>query len=96
MSKLYLYAIFHANLNFSCVPEEFYPQVLRNCYWPLLRMIEDQDAPLGLELNAETPEEIAVSIMAEIIARRNSGTGDAMKWMGSLDAADEASLAKKE
>jgi xanthine dehydrogenase accessory factor len=32
-----------------------------------------------LELNAETPEEIAVSIMAEIIMRRNGGTGESMK-----------------
>ncbi len=36
-------------------------------------------APIGLELNAETPEEIAVSIMAEIVMLRNSGTGHSMK-----------------
>ncbi len=36
-------------------------------------------SPLGLELNAETPEEIAVSIMAEIIMIRNKGTGQSMK-----------------
>lgn len=35
-------------------------------------------SPLGLELNAETPEEIAVSIMAEIIMIRNGGTGSPM------------------
>jgi xanthine dehydrogenase accessory factor len=35
-------------------------------------------SPIGLELNAETPEEIAVSIMAEIIMLRNGGTGRAM------------------
>jgi xanthine dehydrogenase accessory factor len=35
-------------------------------------------APIGLELNAETPEEIAVSIMAEIVMLRNSGTGKSM------------------
>jgi xanthine dehydrogenase accessory factor len=39
-------------------------------------------APMGLELNAETPEEIAVSIMAEIIMLRRQGTGESMKWMG--------------
>ncbi len=32
-------------------------------------------SPVGLELNAETPEEIAVSIMAEIIALRRGGSG---------------------
>ena len=35
-------------------------------------------APIGLELNAETPEEIAVSIMSEIIMGRRGGTGEAM------------------
>jgi xanthine dehydrogenase accessory factor len=36
-------------------------------------------APIGLELEAETPHEIAVSIMAEIIAHQRGGTGDSMK-----------------
>lgn len=35
-------------------------------------------SPIGLELNAETPEEIAVSIMSEIIMLRRGGTGDRM------------------
>ena len=38
-------------------------------------------APIGLELQAETPEEIAVSIMAEIIMLRNGGTGHSMKMI---------------
>jgi len=36
-------------------------------------------SPMGLELKAETPEEIAVSIMAEIIMVRNGGTGAKMR-----------------
>lgn len=36
-------------------------------------------SPIGLELNAETPEEIAVSILAEIIMLRNGGSGKPMK-----------------
>jgi xanthine dehydrogenase accessory factor len=36
-------------------------------------------SPIGLEINAETPEEIAVSIMAEIIMLRSDGTGKSMK-----------------
>jgi xanthine dehydrogenase accessory factor len=35
-------------------------------------------SPIGLELNAETPEEIAVSVLAEIILLRNGGTGKSM------------------
>ncbi len=36
-------------------------------------------SPVGLELNAESPEEIAVSIMAEIIMLRKGGSGASMK-----------------
>jgi xanthine dehydrogenase accessory factor len=36
-------------------------------------------SPIGLEINAETPEEIAVSIMAEIIMLRKGGSGKPMK-----------------
>lgn len=39
-------------------------------------------SPIGLELQAETPEEIAVSIMAEILMIRNKGTGKMMKYEG--------------
>lgn len=35
-------------------------------------------SPIGLELNAETPEEIAISILAEIIMLRNGGDGSMM------------------
>ena len=35
-------------------------------------------SPIGLELNAETPEEIAVSIMAEILMLRDGGDGRQM------------------
>ncbi len=35
-------------------------------------------SPMGLELNAETPEEIALSIMAEIVMLRGGGDGERM------------------
>jgi len=34
------------------------------------KLLESVHAPIGLEIHAETPEEIAVSIMAEIIKVR--------------------------
>ncbi|OQY80966.1 MAG: hypothetical protein B6D40_11900 [Anaerolineae bacterium UTCFX3] len=40
-------------------------------------------SPIGLELQAETPEEIAVSIMAEILMVRNKATGEKMSEAGS-------------
>ena len=45
-------------------------------------------APIGLELEAETPREIAVSIIAEIIAQQKHGTGKAMKWPGAATTTD--------
>ena len=36
-------------------------------------------SPIGLELQAETPEEIAVSIMAEVMMIKDKGTGKSMK-----------------
>jgi xanthine dehydrogenase accessory factor len=36
-------------------------------------------SPMGLELQAETPEEIAVSVMAEVLMIRDKGTGKQMK-----------------
>jgi xanthine dehydrogenase accessory factor len=36
-------------------------------------------SPIGLELQAETPEEIALSIMAEVMMLRGGGTGKSMK-----------------
>ena len=40
--------------------------------------IERVRSPIGLELRAETPQEIAVSIMAEILMIRDRGTGKPM------------------
>ncbi len=40
--------------------------------------LERVRSPIGLELNAETPEEIAVSIMAEVIMLCQGGDGRAM------------------
>ncbi|MCU0514405.1 MAG: XdhC family protein [Anaerolineae bacterium] len=37
-------------------------------------------APIGLELEAETPREIAISILAEITMLRRGGTGQPMQW----------------
>ena len=42
-------------------------------------LIAKVHSPIGLELQAETPEEIAVSIMAEVLMVRDKGTGRQMR-----------------
>jgi xanthine dehydrogenase accessory factor len=46
--------------------------------------LERVHAPIGLELGAETPKEIAVSILAEIVMVMRGGSGESMQWMGAL------------
>jgi xanthine dehydrogenase accessory factor len=45
-------------------------------------------APIGLELQAETPQEIALSILAEITMLRRGGSGQPMRWMGDVAEAE--------
>ena len=44
-----------------------------------LERIKDIRSPIGLDIRARTPEEIAVSIMAEVLMFRYGGTGEPMK-----------------
>ena len=46
--------------------------------------IKNVRAPIGLDINARTPEEIAISIMAEILMIRNGGGGNEMKLDSNL------------
>ena len=55
---LHLFALFHLNLAFSSIEEEQRAEVIRRCYWPLLRLAEDH-GPIGLEATGYTLEEIA-------------------------------------
>lgn len=42
-------------------------------------------SPIGLELNAETPEEIAVSVLAEVLMLRLGGHGRSMSMLETKD-----------
>ena len=44
------------------------------------KLLETVHAPIGLDINAETPEEIAVSIMAEIIKNRRKKGQTVKNW----------------
>ncbi len=48
--------------------------------------LERIHAPIGLELQAETPKEIALSILSEITMLRRGGTGKPMQWLGEAEA----------
>lgn len=52
--------------------------------------IQRFQSPAGLELNAETPKEIALSIMAEIVMLHRGGTGERMA--GSLESVKSTKL----
>jgi len=58
MSCLKLYTAFHLNLAYSSIEEEQRPQVIRDCYWPLLRIARRLDLPLGIEAPAYTLETV--------------------------------------
>lgn len=49
-------------------------------------ILDQVHSPIGLELNAETPEEIAVSIMAQIIMHRHGGNGKEMRYIAAKSA----------
>ena len=54
MAPLRLFTAFHANLDFSALPDADRPLVIARCYWPLLRIPEELGIPIGFELSART------------------------------------------
>ncbi len=54
MNPLRLYTAFHANLDFSALPDCDRPLVISRCYWPLLSLPEEHAIPIGLEMSART------------------------------------------
>jgi hypothetical protein len=54
-----IYAIFHLNLAFSSIDKSQHSEVIEHCYWPLLKLIETNKIPLGIELTAYTLDSIA-------------------------------------
>jgi hypothetical protein len=52
------YIIFHLNLAFSSIEEDKRPTVIKNCYWPLLQLVEKTGICIGIELTAWTLEQI--------------------------------------
>ena len=68
-----LYAIFHLNLLYSSIEEDQRYEVLRRCYWPLLRLAQDLNLPIGIEASGHTLEIAAALDPAWVKACRNEG-----------------------
>ncbi len=57
MSRLNLYTLFHCNLAFSLISREEFPDVIKNCYWPILSLA-GEGIPVGIEMPAWTLREV--------------------------------------
>ncbi|MCH7675931.1 hypothetical protein IH879_13395 [candidate division KSB1 bacterium] len=55
---LNLYAFFHLNLAYSSIEEEQRREVVKRCYWPLLRLARRFNLPFGIEASGYTLEQI--------------------------------------
>ena len=53
-----LFLIFHINLCFSSIEENEREKIIKNCYWPLLKLIEELNLPIGIEASGYSLEEI--------------------------------------
>lgn len=78
-----LYIIFHLNLAFSSVEEEHRPEVLRNCYWPLLHLACEHDLPFGIEATGYTLETAAAIDPAWVEELRRLTTEGTCEFIGS-------------
>lgn len=56
LGRLRLFSFFHLNLAYSSIEEEQRPEVVRRCYWPLLRLARELRVPMGIEASAYTLE----------------------------------------
>jgi hypothetical protein len=56
---LRLFILFHLNLAYSSLEEEQRPEVIRRCYWPILRLARRYSLPIGIEATAYTLECVA-------------------------------------
>lgn len=51
-----LFTVFHLNISFSSVEESQRPDIVKRCYWPLLKLIETSALRAGIEAPAYTLE----------------------------------------
>ena len=67
---LQLFSVFHLNIAYSSIEDAQRPDVVRRCYWPLLRLAERTGAPIGIEATGFTLDTVAAIDPAWIEALR--------------------------
>lgn len=80
---LQLFSIFHLNLAYSSIEEAQRPDVVRRCYWPLLRLAERTGAPIGIEATAVTLETAAAIDPSWLEALKVLVAGGQCEFVGS-------------
>jgi hypothetical protein len=78
-----LFTVFHLNLAYSSIEEEQRPQVVQNCYWPLLRLARQHQLPFGIEASAYTLESVAAIDPAWIDELRALTANGPCEFVGS-------------
>lgn len=74
----FLYTSFHINSQFSSIEERERSSLVRECYWPLLRLIEEKSFHFTIESTAQSLQSIAqqdmswIEKLAELIADRKA------------------------
>ncbi|WP_022664663.1 glycoside hydrolase family 57 [Desulfospira joergensenii] len=83
MQSLSLYAFFHINICFSSIEVEQRKEVIRKCYWPLLRLARKLVLPIGIELTGYTLESIAEIDSSWVDELRNLINEGVCEFIGS-------------
>jgi len=78
-----LYAIFHLNLFYSSIEEDQRREVIRRCYWPLLRLVKGLGLPIGIEASGYTLELASTIDPAWIVEMRQLIQEGSCEWVGS-------------
>ena len=55
---LKVYSLFHLNTSFSSIERNKIPQLIKNCYWPLLNIVEKNNFKIAIECSGKTIEDI--------------------------------------
>jgi hypothetical protein len=55
---MYLYSIFHGNLNYSSISPKIYDKIIDSCYWPILDLVKEYKFCTGIEFPINTISKI--------------------------------------